>query len=175
VCPSIRFDRFRREFDFAKFVPDPYRPARQSPVKTTISINFGRYLRGGTDSNDLRSVSRADSANVCYHLIALPITIGSVRYPGIKIHETRFGRGIPFTFLTSLATRFGRRFRICCCLEGGEDGLMDLLGRPAADVRAALDRQLSERRPAVPDQGAMYRPHKVANRRNWTRVKRRRS
>jgi hypothetical protein len=29
-----------------------------------------------------------------------------------------------------LATRFGRRFRICCCLEGGEDGLMDLLGRP---------------------------------------------
>jgi hypothetical protein len=29
-------------------------------------------------------VSRAYSANVCSHFIALPITIGSVRYPGIK-------------------------------------------------------------------------------------------
>ena len=44
------------------------------------------------DSNDLRSVSRANSANVCYHFTALPITIGSVRYPGIKIHETRIIR-----------------------------------------------------------------------------------
>ena len=26
-------------------------------------------------------MSRADSANVCYHFIALPITIGWVRYP----------------------------------------------------------------------------------------------
>jgi len=37
-------------------------------------------------------VLRADSANVCYHFIALPITIGSVRYPDIKIHETRIIR-----------------------------------------------------------------------------------
>jgi hypothetical protein len=37
-------------------------------------------------------VSRADSANVCYHFIALPITTGSVCYPGIKIHETRIIR-----------------------------------------------------------------------------------
>jgi hypothetical protein len=36
---------------------------KEYPGKTTIPINFGRYLRGGTDSNDLRSVSRADSGN----------------------------------------------------------------------------------------------------------------
>jgi hypothetical protein len=35
---------------------------------------------------------RGSFGNRLRHLIALPITIGSVRYPGIKIHETRIIR-----------------------------------------------------------------------------------
>jgi Molybdopterin-binding domain of aldehyde dehydrogenase len=41
-------------------------------LKTTILNDSGRYLRGGTDNNDLRSVSRADSANVCSTLSGRP-------------------------------------------------------------------------------------------------------
>jgi hypothetical protein len=61
-----------------------------TPVKTTISINFGRYLRGGTDSNDLRSVSRADSANVCYHLIRSPKSVPDTVFPSrrAECHDT---------------------------------------------------------------------------------------
>jgi hypothetical protein len=53
-------------------------------------------------------------------------------------------------------------------MEGGEDGVVDVLGRPAADMTAAMQEDFEEADAAMQ---AKARPRRASTRRSWRIVR----